>query len=104
MNDDFLNNLDAMIERYGVWVDYIVRALTFHPRGLRRGDVLLLIRADAFVRGRTLPRSYSDTVQAVFNRNNAHSRLFKGDPGKALFCLAEGKRGVWKLSDQAMAR
>jgi hypothetical protein len=78
-DDDFLSELDRKIShaiRHGTWPAYIVRALWRRPEGMQKQAVLNAIRADCTRRARTMPNTFSDTVQASFEKHNSGSEVF----------------------------
>ncbi|MEQ1936091.1 MAG: hypothetical protein ABL962_19730 [Fimbriimonadaceae bacterium] len=66
----------ATDDHNGTWPAYIVRALLPHPDCTEKQDALAAIRRDCERRGRRMPRSYSDTVQASFEAHNSGSKVF----------------------------
>ena len=102
---DFLAELDREIaheSRHGTWPAYIVRALLQRPDCTEKQDALKAIRSDCENRGRSVPRTFSDVVQAAFEAYNAGSDVFKSDD---LFYFAGVKGdGKWGLHfDRAKA-
>lgn len=101
--DEFFTELDSEIERkrrHGTWPAYIVRALLLSPECNAKQDALKAIRRDCEKRGRDIPKTFSDTVQAIFESHNSGSDVFasKGSPDRDLFFFAGQKgEGKWGL-------
>jgi len=97
-DEDFLFALDREIAhelRHGTWPAYIVRALLARPGCTEKQNALKAIRSDCERRGRTIPRTFPDVVQAAFEAYNAGSDVFKQED---LFYFAGSKGdGKWGL-------
>ena len=104
--DDFFTEIDEMIYRFGgSWTAYLVRALWSHSEGLARPDVLGAVMRDAWQRGRTIPATFPDVIQATFQQHNRGSDVFRADACQDIFRFVGRKGdGVWALNPvRAMA-
>jgi hypothetical protein len=97
--DDFLAEIEKQIERLGGgWAAYLVRALWDHPTGLDRQRVIDAVLEEALTRGRPIPRSFENTIQATFQQHNSASNAFRGSAHNDIFEFVGDKgSGVWGL-------
>ena len=101
-DEDFLSALNREIARetrhgtrHGTWPAYIVRALLARPCCTEKQNALKAIRRDCEKRGRAIPRTFPNVVQAAFEARNAGSDVFKSED---LFYFAGSKGdGKWGL-------
>ena len=92
-----LNREIALGQRHGIWSAYIVRALLPRPNYTEKQDVLKAIESDCERRGRPMPRTFKDVIQAVFEAYNSGSDVFKdGCPDLFYFAGVKGD-GKWGL-------
>ena len=97
--DDFAELDDFLADYGGPWAAYIVRALWLSPLGLSRAEVLRLVEIDANARGRAIPPTFEETIQATFHAHNRGSLVFEGAMSSDIFCFVRPKGdGHWGLN------
>ena len=96
---DIFEELDHQIARMGgTWTAYLVRALWPYPAGLSRVEALDSVLDDALNRGRNVPKSFKDVLQATFQKHNRGSAVFSGPVRDDIFEFVGGQySGVWGL-------
>ena len=101
--DEFFAQLEAEIAKHingsggsDPWALHLIRALWPYPKGAERQDTLKRIENSCSKNGRTLNRTFEQTVQRTFNNYNSDR---KGQPPKhALFhCAGQLGSGIWAL-------
>ena len=98
--DDFLDELDREIAqqlRHGTWPAYIVRALLPNPDYTEKQDVLEAIESDCERRGRSMPCTFKDVVQAAFEAYNSGSDVFKVGHRDLFYFAGVKGDGKWGL-------